>query len=102
MTGRLPEKKYPPRGPISGGVIMSRKLLLSAVAVLTFGTLLTAVPAHAELGKGEQHSTPAESAQGTVMIYGPYATMRRANDVANEARSLGCSALGCHNGDGDY
>jgi len=102
MTGRLPEKKHPPRGPISGGVIMSRKLLLSAVAVLTFGTFLTAVPAHADLGKMEQHSMRAESAQAMVMIYGPYATIGRANEVAKEARSFGFSALVYHNGDGYY
>jgi len=81
---------------------MSRKLLLSAVAVLTFGMFLTAIPAHADLGKAEQHSLRAESAQVAVMIYGPYATMRRANEVANEARSLGFSAIAYHNGDGYY
>jgi hypothetical protein len=98
--GRLTAHNRSPRGPISEGVIMSRKLLLSAVAVLTFGTFLTAVPVHADLGKGKQHSMRAESAQ--VMVYGPYATIRRANEVANEARSLGFSALAYHNGDGYY
>ena len=44
----------------------------------------------------------AESAQAMVMIYGPYATIRRANEVANEFRSLGFSALVYHNGDGYY
>ena len=81
---------------------MSRKLLLSAVAVLTLGAFLSAVPAHADLGKAEQQSTPAELAQTAVMVYGPYATIRRANEVANEFRSLGFSALVYHNGDGYY
>ncbi len=81
---------------------MSRKLLLSAVAVLTFGTVLAAGPAHADLGMGEQRLMRAESAQAMVMIYGPYATMRRANEVANEARNLGFSAIAYHNGDGYY
>jgi hypothetical protein len=102
QSGRLPADDVPRRGPISGGVIMCRKLLMSAVAVLTFGAFLTTVPAHADLGRGEQHSMRAESAQAMVMIYGPYATIRRANEVAAEARSLGFSAVVYHNGDGYY
>ena len=33
---------------------------------------------------------------------GPYATMRRANEVANEYRARGYSAVAFHNGDGYY
>jgi hypothetical protein len=35
-------------------------------------------------------------------MFGPYATMRRANEVANEARNYGFSAVAFHNGDGYY
>jgi hypothetical protein len=34
--------------------------------------------------------------------YGPYATIRRANEVADEFRSLGYSTIVFHNGDGYY
>lgn len=81
---------------------MSRKLLFSAVAVLTFGSFLTTVPAHADVRKVEPHLMRAESAQAEVMIFGPYATIRRANEVANDFRSLGFSALVYHNGNGYY
>jgi hypothetical protein len=34
--------------------------------------------------------------------YGPYATMRRAEEVANQYRAQGLSAVAFHNGDGYY
>ncbi|MBX3605047.1 MAG: hypothetical protein KF788_07240 [Piscinibacter sp.] len=34
--------------------------------------------------------------------YGPYATMRRANEVANDLRRRGLRAVTFHNGDGYY
>jgi hypothetical protein len=34
--------------------------------------------------------------------YGPYATMRRANEVANDLRRRGLRAVAFHNGDGYY
>jgi hypothetical protein len=34
--------------------------------------------------------------------YGPYATMRRANEVANDFRRRGLSAIAFHNGNGYY
>jgi len=40
--------------------------------------------------------------QGGCRILGPFATMRRANEVASEARGYGYSALAFHNGDGYY
>lgn len=46
-------------------------------------------------------SAPVQLAQacGT---YGPYATIRRANEAAYEAGSLGYSTQVFHNGDGYY
>jgi hypothetical protein len=35
-------------------------------------------------------------------MFGPYATMGRANEVAAQARSYGYSAVAFHNGDGYY
>jgi hypothetical protein len=47
-------------------------------------------------------STIVQLAQNDCRMFGPYATMRRANEVANEARSYGFSAVAFHNGDGYY
>ena len=41
-------------------------------------------------------------ATGRQLHLGPYATMRRANEVANEYRAQGYSAVPYHNGDGYY
>jgi hypothetical protein len=46
--------------------------------------------------------TIVQLAQSDCRMFGPYATMRRANEVANEARSYGFSAVAFHNGDGYY
>jgi hypothetical protein len=81
---------------------MSRKLLQSAVVALAVGAFLAIVPVHADAGSVGQRVTQAETAQAAAVIYGPFATMRRANEVANEFRSLGFSALAFHNGDGYY
>jgi hypothetical protein len=43
-------------------------------------------------------ANPAKACQ----MFGPYATMRRANEVANEARGYGYSAVAFHNGNGYY
>lgn len=64
------------------------------------------------------HGVPAPSAQVTTAAdsvrvaqagpaqqagrYGPYATMRRANEVANWFRQQGYRAVAFHNGDGYY
>jgi hypothetical protein len=47
-------------------------------------------------------SRTVQIAQYDCRMFGPYATMRRANEVANEARSYGFSAVAFHNGDGYY
>ena len=79
---------------------MLRELLLSGVAALTVGTLVAVVPFHDDAVSTEPVAASADSAQ--VQIYGPYATMRRANEVASELRTLGFNALAYHNGDGYY
>jgi hypothetical protein len=53
---------------------------------------LVTVPARAEArGTGESLAT-TESARFQSRRFGPYATLRRANEVANYARSLGYNA----------
>lgn len=72
---------------------MSRNILMSAVAIIALGSLLAAAPAPAGAGEAQHQATHAEFAQAASVVYGPYATIRRANEVANYARSLGYSAL---------
>jgi hypothetical protein len=40
--------------------------------------------------------------QGGCQVAGPFPTMRRANEVAAEARRRGYNAIAYHNGDGYY
>jgi len=79
---------------------MSRKLIVSLFAVGILGTILGSAPAHeATVGKS---STPAVSSPVEIGTYGPYATIRRANEVANELRSLGFTVIVFHDGNGYY
>jgi topoisomerase IA-like protein len=71
---------------------MSRKVLMSALALLALGSPLAIPPTRAdarEVGKG---STSVQLAQVQTGRYGPYATARRANEVASYFRSFGCNA----------
>lgn len=47
-------------------------------------------------------ATPPTATLAAARRLGPFATMRRANEVANHYRRQGCSALAFHNGDGYY
>jgi hypothetical protein len=81
----------------------------ATLAVLAFAlsTTLSAMTASAVNTHSDSGST-ATQAPVTHMqvaqsgVYGPYATMRRANEVANYFRSLGFDAIAYHNGDGYY
>jgi hypothetical protein len=75
--------------------------LTSALAAILIGLSLGAVPARAMHSQAGADSNTIRLAQGCQML-GPYATMRRANEVANVARVVGYSALPFHNGDGYY
>jgi len=65
---------------------MARNLLISAMAMLALGLSHTTLPTLAE----------AAPSEGAVVAragrYGPYATVRRANEVAYYFRSLGFNA----------
>ena len=58
-------------------------------------TTLTAVPARAEVTEVQDRSTAVELAQAQTGRYGPYATIRRANEVANYYLSRGFNAQVC-------
>ena len=73
-------------------------VLIASVIGSSFGNVL---PAGAADGNIEGGAGPVQLTQacGT---YGPYATIRRANEVAYEAGGLGYSTAVFHNGDGYY
>jgi hypothetical protein len=53
---------------------------------------LTAVPARAEVSELQDRFTAVKLAQAQTGRHGPYATIRRANEVANHFRNLGFNA----------
>jgi hypothetical protein len=83
--------------------IMFRTRLMSVLLASVIGSSLgLTLPARAtDSDAAERSVAPVRLAQacGT---YGPYATIRRANEVAYEAGSLGYSTQVFHNGDGYY
>ena len=76
-------------------------VLIASMIGSSFGHVLPASAADAADGDAERGAAPVQLTQacGT---YGPYATIRRANEVAYEAGSLGYSTAVFHNGDGYY
>lgn len=77
--------------------IVNRICVMSVMAAVAIG----AMPAGAT-DRAAERATTAQVAQAGCRMYGPYATMRRANEVANQASSSGYSAVPFHNGDGYY
>ena len=68
---------------------ISRKVLLSALALLAAGSSLAGVAGRSEAGAVTSQSATVQLAQAQRGRYGPYATQRRANEVAHYFRSLG-------------
>jgi hypothetical protein len=68
---------------------IGRMVLVAALAMLTLGSSVTVSPTRTEAG-------PSTSAEELIQVqavrYGPFATMRRANEVANHFRSRGYNA----------
>jgi hypothetical protein len=68
---------------------MIRKIAISALMALVTGSSLAAVPVRDEVWGG---SAAVEAAQVRSRRFGPYATIRRANEVANYFRNRGYNA----------
>ncbi len=71
---------------------MSRKLLMSALALLALGSTLATPSARADAREAGDRSTSVQLARVQTARYGPYATARRANEIAHHFRSLGYNA----------
>jgi hypothetical protein len=81
---------------------MVRKVLMSALAALAVGSSLAAVPTRAKASEMWDRSTDVELAQAEFFRLGPYATIRRANEVANYCRSFGYNVSAPYHYGGGY
>ena len=82
--------------------VMFRSRLISVVAASIFGSSVAITPAMAAGGgAGADFAARVQLAQAC-STYGPFATIRRANEVAGQARFMGFNTQVFHNGDGYY
>jgi hypothetical protein len=83
-----------------------KRMTLMALAFATTALLATvpasAVNTHSDIGSTATQARVMHMEVAQSGVYGPYATMRRANEVANYFRRLGFDAIAYHNGDGYY
>jgi hypothetical protein len=77
---------------------MVRSCLMSALVATVVGSSLGPIPARAM----DSDAGSVQLAQYGCKMFGPYATMDRANQIANVARNYGHGAIAFHNGDGYY
>lgn len=66
---------------------MSKKILILVIALVLSGLFPLTIPVFAEIGSADFSSSLQRSRR-----FGPYATIRRANEVANTARRRGYKA----------
>lgn len=71
---------------------MIQKFLMLGLATLVFGLFSTGIPVQAKNSKVSARVATVKSGKVQSYRYGPYATLRRANEVANYARRLGYNA----------
>ena len=73
----------------------------TAVATVMASSLAIIVAATAP-GRASTSPLAAIELAQSCTTFGPYATMRRANEIVYQANGLGYSAMAFHNGDGYY
>jgi len=74
----------------------------SALASIVIASVCAVLPGVAAGSyPGERHAG-VQLAQFGCQMFGPVATMRRANEMANQFRASGFSAIAFHNGNGYY
>jgi hypothetical protein len=71
-------------------------------AALAVAVVLASGPRGAVANEANGVATGIQRVQFGCQMFGPYATMGRANEVAGTARAYGYSALAYHDGDGYY
>jgi hypothetical protein len=70
---------------------LGRHIVMSALALLAAGSSLTGLAARSEAGVAANRPELIQLARAQRGRYGPYPTMRRANEVASYFRSQGYS-----------
>lgn len=78
--------------------LLRLRLLHGLAAAILAGPL----PLPSGLGTRPAEASLVLPVQSGCQVAGPFATMRRANEVADEARRRGYDAVAYHNGDGYY
>ena len=81
---------------------MNGRRIASALVSIMIGSAIAAMPGAATGNDPGDRQASVQRVQFGCQMLGPYATMGRANEVANQARSYGYSANPFHNGDGYY
>lgn len=71
---------------------MFQKFLMLGFMTLVFGLFSTAIPVEAKNSGSLVKAKVVKSTKIRAYRFGPYATLRRANEVANYARNLGYNA----------
>jgi hypothetical protein len=69
---------------------------------IMIGSSLAAMPGAAAGSVPAERHAGVQLVQYDCQMFGPYATMGRANEIANQARASGYNAIAYHNGDGYY
>jgi hypothetical protein len=80
---------------------MIRKILASSLLTLVIGASLATFPVQAEPYEAREFRSATQMAQAEAGRHGPFATARRANEVANYYRSRGYDAQ-VYSAWGDY
>ena len=83
-------------------IVFRTRLMSVLLAGVISSSLGLALPASATDGDAAELGTAALQLVQACGTLGPYATIRRANEVAYEAGNLGYSTQVFHNGDGYY
>ena len=78
------------------------RLISTLMAAVIGACLAIVLPAGATDSDAGQRSAAGVQLAQSCQMYGPYATIRRANEIAQEASGLGYSFQVFHNGDGYY
>jgi hypothetical protein len=83
-------------------IMFCTRLMSAVLAGVISSSLGLAPPASATEGDAAERGAASVQLAQACGILGPYATIRRANEVAYEAGSVGYSTQVFHNGDGYY
>ena len=81
---------------------MNGRHITVALMSIMIGSTVAAMPTAAVASDLGGIRDGIQLAQVGCQMLGPFATIRRANEVANDVRSYGRNAIAFHNGDGYY